>query len=241
MNDAVVNFIDSLEDFPGWKEWRRKKFGYVMAAEFYDVLPDENSPGDFRFTDEIEEQHNLIMLYLHLESALISLKDVEYYFRRYPFRNLPIDHYSHVINVCGMYFSRFYEFRERLKKYMNALNKILPNRKLDVGKFVKLFDKEFARELRARNEVHHHEAFDDAEVRYIYLTGILPKEKGWGREQTRAYRQITNQWAKRVRQRSDSVELFLDAVAAASIDNCDFLAALAKQQARRRKSKQASK
>ncbi len=105
----------------------QKNMMYVLSADLRDIIySDDQIPEEFRFSDEIERKHNVIMLYINLQNALTSLQDVEYYFRRYPFHDLPVSHNDHITRVCEMYFGHFYEFSERMKKYLNALNEIRP-------------------------------------------------------------------------------------------------------------------
>jgi hypothetical protein len=88
---AIRGFLRDLDDYPGWREWQRKRLSFVLAAESQDIIySDDETLEEFRFSTDIERQHNVIMLYLNLSRALVSLKDVEYYFRRYPFHGLPV-------------------------------------------------------------------------------------------------------------------------------------------------------
>ncbi len=72
--------------------------------------------------------------------------------------------------MCGMYFGRFYEFRERMKECFKAINKTRPKKqKLNVGQLVKAFDKAFDQEIRERNKVHHHARLDDIGIDNLFL------------------------------------------------------------------------
>lgn len=73
-----------LESYPGWREWQRKRFGYTLY--FDDQFPAfvQEPLGDFEFSDGIEAQHAVASRYLGLAETINSLKDCEYYFRRYP-------------------------------------------------------------------------------------------------------------------------------------------------------------
>lgn len=229
MCSAIAHFIKIIEDCPGWREWKRDHIGYLLAGDMRDSLYGGGGISkEFRFPDNIEMQHKLISHYINLYKSLSSLKHVEFYFRRYPFNDLPITHHDHVVYVCEMYFSRIYEFRGRLKRYLNVIDGVIVGKKVDVGGFLKLFDREFKQELKERNRIHHHEEFEDIDTSHLFITGILPEDKAWGREQKRIYRRVTKEWAERVQQRSKVVEEFLNVVAQLSLENCDFLRDMSK-------------
>lgn len=226
MLSAIRLWMVDLEGYPGWKEWNRQK---VRTTLFNADFPSESvSEGadQFLFSEEVELQHGVVFQFLGLHSTLNSLRDCEYYFRRYPFHGLPVSHFDHLTNICEMYFGRFYEFRERLKNYLNALNAALPDSKIDIGKFIKQFDKAFDQELRARNSVHHHQRFADLAIDRVFLADTFSAQKpdaGWLAERNAMYRAFTREWVERVRRRSSAVGDFLDATAHATLKFCDFL------------------
>ena len=230
MGTAIRAWIAELENYPGWREWRRKRFGYTMY--FDDPFPAlvQEKLGDFKFSDEIEEQHAVAFGCLGLSETINALKESEYYFRGYPFRGLPVSRHSHITTVCEMYFGRFYEFRERLKKYLNAVAAIAPNGGFNVGAYIKAFDRMFGQELRARHSVHHQQRFEDIAIDRVFLTDVIStnrtEDRGWKKEHLAAYRKLANEWARRVRRRSQSMEEFLESVAGATLSNCSFLSDL---------------
>ena len=48
-----------------------------------------------------------------------------------PFAAFQFYRHAHITNVCEMYFGRFYEFKERLKKYFNTIKAVEPHHTLD--------------------------------------------------------------------------------------------------------------
>jgi len=181
---------------------------------------------EFKLSDEMERQREVIVSYLSLEQTIHSLKECEFYFRRYPFRGLPVSRHSHITNVCEMYFGRFYEFKERLKGYCNALNAAEPGHGLEFGKFIKSFERAFGQELRARNSIHHHSRFEDIAIDRVFLTHAVSLDKdenGWGWEHLAAYRRFTKEWSQRVVRSGEKMDEFLEAVADASLKTCRFL------------------
>lgn len=226
MSSAVRAWMVDLNAYPGWRKWQRERTGSTLY--FDDILPWNSSDEDreFTFSSEIEKQHKLIMQYLYLLETSNSLKECEYYFRRYPFTGLPVSKSSHVTNVCEMYFNRFYEFKERLKRYFDAFKAVVPDHKLNISAFITLYGTEFDQELKERNGVHHRRRFEDLAIDKIFLTGILadgPTNYGWDKEHLIAYRKCTREWAERVRVRSAKLDEFIEAVASITLSNCKFL------------------
>jgi len=223
---AIRAWMLDLDHYPGWREWRRKRISSVL--DFEDPAPplSEKPEREFKFSDEVGKQHLVIMHYLELEVSIDSLKECEFYFRRYPFRGLPVTRQRHIANVCEMYFGRFYEFRERLKKHFGAMKAVAPTDNLDVGGFLKTFDKVFDSELRERHQVHHHRRFEDIGLDLILLTesaAVARLGEGWRKRHLAAYRKVASEWAQRVRRRGNKLDEFLEVVAAVTLSNCSFL------------------
>ena len=228
---AIGKWILTLNEVDGWQEWKRQSTG---AALWYDdELPGQRSDfGDFYFPDEIEKQHAIITGYYALHSTLSSLRDCEFYFRRFPFAGLPVQKHDHLRYICEMYFGRFYEFKSRLKELVKFVNAYLPEgTRVDGGPMIKAFDKEFDQEHRARNGVHHHNRFEDVAIDNLSLLaiGALDAETGhnWKRRNDAAYRKASRIWAARVVRRSRVVESYLDMAAMVVLSNCAFLSDLA--------------
>lgn len=227
MSDAIRVWLGNLKNEPGWKEWRRKLVARTLY--FDDPFPLEVQPvlEDFVFSDAIEKQHAVVTQYIGLQQTIYSLKECEYYFRRFPFRGLPVTRYGHLTNVCEMYFSKFYEFKERMKKYFKAVKAAAPNHGLDIGKLIKLFETEFDQELRARNGVHHDRRFEDIAIDRVFLTEVISlkdRDRGWKREEHMvAYRKVVGEWAQRVRVSGSKMDVFLEAIAKVTLQTCIFL------------------
>lgn len=224
--DQIGKWIKLIDDYPGWREWQRKKIGTTLAyAE--DEDPDWGDvPNEFKFSEEIERQHTALMAYLSLSTCLHALQQCEFYFRRYPFSNLPVTKEDHIRNVCEMYFNRFYEFKSRLKRCLNAVNETIDG-DLDVGSVLKRFANQFDQELRARNSIHHHDRFDDVAIQSIGLALLMGHDEkvgeGWRWVARARYRKSSSEWAARVQRRSKAVEQYLEAVAEAMLKHCLFL------------------
>lgn len=226
MMEAVFKWIERLDDYPGWKKWNTQRFSRTLLDDDWLTEEEREPQGDFTFSDDMERQYDVAFQYLGLHQTVHVLSDCEFYFRRFPFHGLPISYSDHITNICEMYFGRFYEFRERLKNYLNALARALPSHRIEIGRFIKSFDKEFDSELRARNSVHHHQRFKDQAIDRVFLAHALsktPSGLSWKKERERAYRKLTREWVVRVRNRAAKVEEFLDATSTFALANCSFL------------------
>jgi hypothetical protein len=226
MSNAIRVWTTNLDNTPGWKAWRIKRIAHTLHFDDPSPLQSHQIEKDFEFSPEIEKQHAAVTQYLGLVQTIESLKECEYYFRRYPFRGLPVTHYSHITNVCEMYFGKFYEFKERMKNYFEAIKVVEPRHKLDIGKFIKLFEKIFDQELRTRNSVHHIRRFEDIAIDRVFLIKLIslkPDDRGWKREHSVAYRKVAGEWSSRVRKRAAKMDEILEAIAEATLSTCTFL------------------
>lgn len=224
MHEAIGMWMKNLDNVDGWKQWNRGKVRYVM----FEASGDETErQREFFFPEPIASQHSAIMSYLELYTSLQSLSDLQYYFRRYPFRGLPISRSAHFRYMCELYFSKFYEFRERIKICLNAVNGSIAGSKLQVGQLIKAFDREFDQELRERHGVHHRGRFEERGIDRLMWSELIsfnrPSDLGWATESKQIYRTMAKEWSKRVGRRAKQVSSYLDAIADAMLTSCDYL------------------
>ena len=173
MTKAIGAWLQRLESYPGWKDWKRRHLAHTLHFDDKYSPSIDRSEGEFKFSNVTEREHAVISRYLGLQETIRSLKECEFYFRGYPFRGLPVTRHSHITNVCEMFFGRFYKFKERLKSYFDALKEAVPNHNLEVGSFIKLFERTFDQELRTRNFIHHQSRFEDVAIDRILLTDAI--------------------------------------------------------------------
>lgn len=226
LDNAIREWMQKFEELPGWQEWRRHRLAFTLHYDDEYMNVRERGPDRFDFDLELEREHNVVMLYFGLVQSANALSDCEYYFRRYPFSGLPVSRYQHLTYICELYFSRFYEFQERIKKLFNAVKIANPDHGLDVGNFIRTYQKEFDLELRARNGVHHHEQFGEVSLDRVFLMesfAMTNPGKGWDRETSFEYRRAAKAWAERAKKRALVVDLYVDAVAGAVLSSCPFL------------------
>lgn len=238
MQRAIGLWILELNKVAGWQEWRLASMGRQLrydddlSAVLTDLIPDE-----FIFPPEIERQHAVVMGFLHMCQTANALKEVEYYFRRFPFRGLPVSRDGHFTNVCEMYFARFYEFEERMKGYFDALKVVVAIDRRAVGGVIKQYSKEFDSELRARHDVHHRERFSDLVSHNLFATFIASDNdnpvvrRNYERRHRRAYRKAAREWVIRVRERSARMEAYVNGIAEVTLNVCPFLSDLLKRDA----------
>lgn len=236
MTEAIQGWIRGLEDYPGWKEWNKRKFRHTLFFDSIGSSQTEEDEREFTFSEEVEKQRLVIMGYLELNINIDSLKECEYYFRRYPFRDLPVTRSNHITNICEMYFSRCYQFKQRLKEYFRAVVDVAPTHAVSVVKdaatdLFKTFDKEFKKELKARNRTHHHERFSEIEIARIALKEMLaetPENLIEQEEQLHEYRKAIKYWVQQVRASGVRMDTYLEHVAALTLGCCEFLSDVGK-------------
>ncbi|MHC8494423.1 hypothetical protein ACTU44_17165 [Thalassospira sp. SM2505] len=222
--DIVVHkFLQDLSSYPGWEDWQRGKVRYTIASH-PDFSEFEGDSSPFEFEEPIKQKHDVLLQYLGLVRAADALAETEYYFRRFPFRELPVSRSNHIVNICELYFTRFYQLCERIKKYLNALNLLADKTKVDTGSTVKQVKKIFDHELRSRNRITHHETFSSAEIDLLalYESRLVGSDKGLQKEVTYLYRKITSDWATRVKRKVEIVTSILEVIASATLEVGDF-------------------
>ena len=225
IHSAIGNWMLKLNSYPGWKDWKRSQTRYILNFDD-EFASAETFSSEFLFSPTMEREHAVVTEFMELVSTAKALREVEWYFRRYPFSRSPVSRDSHLRHCCEMYFGRFYQFRERLKNLSKAVQNMEPSHGLDFGKFIKAFDKEFDQEIKARNRVHHQAAFDEVAISRIALFDILDRSdrsEAIMREYHSLYRKTAKNWALRASRRSKILDRFLDAVAEALLKVCTFL------------------
>ena len=171
---------------PIWRKHIRKKLSNILF---------DTSDFDVKGTlpQEVEDQRVLIVEYITLNLMIEDIQQCEYYLRRFPFRGLPVDRSSHVTNICEMYFNKCYQFKDRLKQYLNTLKAQVPS--LEVGPAIKKYSRIFDQELKARNSIHHRERFSDLTIEKIFLYERMPTDLAI---RDYEYRRATGFWIREI-------------------------------------------
>ena len=224
--NRITLWISEVSRYPGFNDWQKKRFSRILM--WGEVSYDTGT--NFEFDAETEKKQDFSLAYMELIRSALSIQSVEYYFRRYPFRDLPVSHDEHLSNICELLFSRIYQFREKLKKTLNLANQIKPNI-IDVGPIIKWFDRTFREEISERNQTHHHTRYQDIEIEKIslmHLMAIAKRDNGWSEEMRHEYRKACSTWTSRVRARSKIIFQVIDVLSKHLDENADFLPSLSK-------------
>ena len=199
------------EGNPVWRKYIRKKLSSILS-ETTDFDETATLP------QETENQRELIVGYITLNIMVDDIQECEYYLRRFPFRDLPVDRSSHVTNVCEMYFSKCYQFKERLKKYLNIFKNQVPG--LQVGPVIKQYSRIFERELKSRNAVHHHERFSDLTIEKVFLNEKILTDLA---DRDYEYRRATRFWIREIQSTVLTLDQIVEEVAKATLEKVPFL------------------
>lgn len=222
-------WMSAMLDYPGFRDWKLFQIDSILNAG--DPVPDisESHPAKFAFPSHIERQLDVITALFGLARTWQALTDTQFYFRRYPFNDLPVSLEAHLQYICEAYHTQVYEFRERLKILITAINKAISRNTVD-GKIVKCFDEDFNYEIRIRHFITHHASFKDPIIERIDFEGMFSRsinsikgDREWREVQRRTYRKASKLWAHRAELGSEKARLYLNAAARLVIKNCRFL------------------
>ena len=204
---AAIEVVKELQDNPDWRSYFHSEMVYTLTGKANNISVD--------LPVELEVQRAMVCKYLTLVLTIEQIQTCEYYLRRFPFRGSPIERGAHISNVCELYLSKCYQFKVRLKKYLNTLKSHAPN--FDAGGFVKAYARIFYRELRARNDVHHRE-FSDRTIELMEVHDKL--DLG---ERNYQYRETTGYWIKQIQRTVLALEGIVDVLAQRTFENVPSL------------------
>jgi hypothetical protein len=223
----VAKWIEKITT-PEFREYKRRHLRFVFSDDFERECGLVEDYVDFDFGDPVSKQHKLIMSFLFFNQAMEVLSQCEYYFRRYPFSNLPVPREDHARNMCEFYFGQFYIIECRIKEVLKNLKALAPGDINDPGKIIRRFHCEFSRELRMRGGAIHHEPFDDPDLDRLSITRMMStspdrSNKGWDMEHLHHYRKFASTWSNLARRRSAVAKIFLDDVSRLLLEHAAFL------------------
>lgn len=224
--DGVSGWIKRNND-PRFWEFKQQQIGRVLDHQDELNGAENQQELEFKWGDHRDAEHDLIVRFLQLHTSVDVLSQTQYYFRRFPFRGLPVTRGDHSRNMCEFYFAQFYVIRSRLKVVMNSLKLACPHTTIDIGRALKVFDREFDSELRERNALTHHRPFDDLGLSLVTLTGLVAGSMTnpdiWDRRHQSAYKTFAREWSDRAKRRSMAATNFLEAVAQIILRDAAFL------------------
>jgi hypothetical protein len=224
---AFVKWSERLQAVPGWREWNRAKISFTLAHGDGARKP-ADLPDMFELSAEMDAQHAAMMAWLHLNATVRGMRACSSYLRHAPDHRLGISTEDHLRYMIELYFSRVYEFSERLKKMMNALSATIAPAAFNTGDFVKDYKKVFRQEIAERNSTHHDEHFDDVSLDQLGLVNLIGqteagRSKGWKQEHRWLWRRSSKEWRARIDRGADKTQLYVEGVAGAMIDYCPWL------------------
>lgn len=200
-------------------EARKNRTGARINRVLFDgILTNEDTQAPQEpLTPDDEVRYGVMEAYMNLAQMPAVVGQCEFYFRRFPFGNLPVSRSDHLRNVCEMYFDRVIQFRDRLKKALNVCREqgVIDNQ--EVSRILKIFDRVFAFEHRSRNQTHHSNRFDYTSLNQLGLAEMLGKSLPAPISQLLSpqtlYRKAAKQWVERVKARTDGLEKIVEHVA----------------------------
>lgn len=230
--DKALNVIGfwstKMLEVPGFADWKKKDLGYL-------IMDGEPCRGDadagienFTLPLEMARITDPLSKFVQLYLTWRALADTEFYFRRYPFRDLQVTRAVHLRYTCENYFSRIYEFKERMSECLNAINIVLEN-KIKIGKITKMYKRDFDLELKNRNIIHHHNQFQETVLERMGLADLMGRSHHgdlersvWQNMERKAYQDSKKYWVGRVKSTSKRMRVYLNFVAQLIVDRQEF-------------------
>jgi hypothetical protein len=223
--------VKSLEWFENYKppefnDWKRSHLSYVLFDDDHTTKTNFNK--EFLLPPEIEKIHNLVMAFFYLKQASETIIQCEYYFRRFPFPDLPVSRSDHLRNMCEFYFNMTYVGHERIKVALSKLNEACTNLRIDFKRTLKQYKKRFEQELTNRHSITHDSIpFDDKGIDKVMIMDLHSsssdhKDNIWKSESAVTYRREAKKWAKRVKRQGLAMNEFIEAIAEVILKHADF-------------------
>lgn len=210
------------DEYRDWKN-RQIKYQLLYALDHDETLEDI---GDFSFDPAFEKEIALINGYFRILKTLQLVKQCEYYFRRFAFRNLPVSRHEHLATCCELFASRVYQFESYWKKHLKQIERKAKPAVAYASQLEKIFREKLDPILIMRNQVHHDQPYSDLEIEALSLGEILTlfdDEIGWNVASRPIYRRIVSDWVRKVRFTHDQLDVFVGATATIMLESAEFL------------------
>lgn len=168
-SEDFPNQVKLIEQLSGWitkslNDPERKKFAdegirRTLLASF-DIDWETPLPKPPVLTGIEKSRAEIASLIFALFRIHNLIGQTQYYFRRYPFRSLPVSKSEHLANVCELYYDRIGRFRDRVKNLTKAMQQVkgVPDERY--GRLIRWLNENFDGELRQRNYIQHHGRFE---------------------------------------------------------------------------------
>ena len=219
----VSGWLMRLLDYPEFREWKNEAIRRQMTFTLLPQAPVEPFE-DFRFDAQTLREHDIVAGYVRLNKAATDCRMTQHYFRRYPFRGLPVGRDEHLRTCAELYYSRVYQFRERLFRLLTWIERRTLPKGLDIKTLKDSFDAQLRAELDARHRIHHEAAYTDFELDALGQTDLLASvDEGWPRMSDAGYHSIARGWRQRVVASADKIDFWVGVAAVLMLVRCQFL------------------
>jgi len=206
-------------------EWKRKHIAATLMSGFFPEIEPENI-GDFSLPDHIIREHEIISGYIEIQQSLASIRECEFYFRKYPFSNKNISREAHLRTCCELFFGRIYQFRERFFKQLKKVQRRNRKNLLNSEILFEEFERRFKPATDARNDLSHHKAYQDIHLNAVGLGDLLSfadPELVFLKVPRRSYQSISRYWVQQVKAAADELDVFIGVLAIVMLTLCTFL------------------
>lgn len=227
LQDRIGIWLQQLLKFPGYSEWKNRQIIQTLIEGHATDIALDPLP-DFQFPKEIEQQINLIQGYHAILSCLYSLRECEFYFRRYPFGGRDVSREAHLRNCCELFLSRVYQFQQRWTRQLKWLNRRTKPKGIPVDALEREFRARFGNLLDERHKLHHDEEYSDVQLKAIGLGTLLSlgdDKPDWMRLSRGSYLRIRREWVQKVKATADQLDMFAGVIATLMLERCHFLVA----------------
>ena len=213
--DVLTGHIQSLLHDDERRRRTGERINRVLFKDFFEDEPSLAPQEEYSAKEEVT--FRVIQSYFDLAQMVFSVEHCQYYFRRYPFRGLPVSRTDHLRNCCETYFDRIIQFRDRLKCSLNLCKNESVIDGAEVSRILKIFDRVFAWEHKQRNQTHHHARFDYFDLNQLSLAEMvgsqLPSEVRGIINPDRLFRNAARQWVSRIQSRTEGLTKLTEYVA----------------------------
>ena len=220
----LAPWVRNLLDFPGLAEWKREAVEKSLLYSL-DPLSDIEPVEDFTFPPDLVRQHELVQGFYSLYSARSDVAQTSYYFRRFPFRSLPVTRAEHMRTCVELFYSRVFVFRERLERQLKWLSRRTLPKGLPVEDVMAEFSQRFKDLINERNGIHHDAAYSDFQIAALGLGDLLAEagEPAMFRMRQSDYNRLSRSWQNRVKHTADALTVWCGVVALIMLSRCSFL------------------
>jgi hypothetical protein len=226
---------------------RANKRMLATLTQHFEDFPVVDVPPE-NLTPEQELESAVVAGFLAVLGMLPAIRECEYYFRRYPFKDFPISRSDYLRNCCEMLFDRVCQLGDRMKFSLRAVKNQNPNADFDIGKMVKAYEKAFLRVVKLRNQSHHNSRYTDPDVsqlasvelldiaRSLNLNGADDTDNLWPfvLDSKGLYQRSAKKWVARVKAYEQTAEQFVELTAQIILDSCSFLTGLISEEDKER-------